>query len=305
MSTVSLDGLLTSFLQQTLREEARKDFGITNAKQQEVDLIVAVAKETIEAHPEDFNGGITKSKLMSPGQRAEILEPLKQHLIAATSVALFIEMRELQRDAHLLTLKIKDLTKKINDPSTDKGTKELALKDVLKLKQDLRLTLKRLNSFDSNKERREKMDKILDKDDIIDKMLQMEKDLQLVKDMDSGKEPPQKIDTLDDSKNLSDTLQNLFGIDPHTPGKIPIPVLAIIGNFVGVPDSYPAPDANEPIHRLSKDFDVSGIDEHMINQFSGLAKEHGLDTVAEERLNLDNADDNLFLSANRPENTKG
>jgi hypothetical protein len=193
---------------------------------------------------------------------ADKRELFKQHLLAATAVAMFIEMHELQKDC-------KKLFEKIMDPDVSPAEKDV-------MKDKLKMTLGKLNRLDPNKARQDKMTELLKDDNFIDKLIQMQKDLKAEKDTPDAPSP-----TLEDSKALQSdlqgmvdkemeaTLRNLYGCDPRIAGAIAFPVMSVIGDYAGIPDQFAAISSFANIHRLSGDLDAAGIDEHMTRVENG------------------------------------
>lgn len=244
--TSFLDNVLDSVLKEILRDETGMD-----VKKEEQDLIIAIAKEMIEKNPElglDFS-----KKTLTFSDKRDLF---KEHLLAATAVALFIEMHELQKDS-------KKLFEKLMDPAIAVGEKTV-------IKDQLKMVLGKLNRLDPNKGRQNKMTELLKDDNFIDKLIQMQKDLKAEKDS-----PDQPSPTLEESKalqtqlqdlidkDLEATLRNLYGCDPRIAGAIAFPVMSVIGDYMGIPDQFAAISSSANIHRLSGDLDAAGIDEHM------------------------------------------
>ncbi|MDR3479050.1 MAG: hypothetical protein P4M14_13610 [Gammaproteobacteria bacterium] len=268
--TTLLDNMLTSVLKEILREET----GI-EVKKEEQELILAIAKEMIQKNPE--LGEFSKKTMMFADKR----ELFKQHLLAATAVAMFIEMHELQKDC-------KKLFEKIMDPDVSPADKNV-------MKEQLRMVLGRLNRLDPNKTRQDKMSELLKDENFIDKLIQMQKDLKAEKDSPENPSP-----TLEESKalqlelqgmvdkELETTLRNLYGCDPRIAGAIAFPVMSVIGDYAGIPDQFAAISSAANIHRLSGDLDSAGIDEHMTRvENANKAREEV--TQAAETGELDNA----------------
>jgi hypothetical protein len=68
-----------------------------------------------------------------------------------------------------------------------------------------------------------------------------------IKEPGSTKELANKED-----KGLTDSLSNLFGVDPRIPGKIAGPLMVLAGNTMGIVDNYPAlGGSNAPIDSFS------------------------------------------------------
>lgn len=277
-SASQLTAILASILQEETGVEINKP---------EQDLILGIANEMLRKDPE-FVQQLNQKTLTFADKR----EYFKKNLLAATAVAMFIEMMELQKDARALL-------KKYVDPSTSKDDKML-------IKEKLRNVMSRLNRLDRNPDRQSKMNDLLNQEDFIDKLIQMQKDLQELE-----KNPESKTPTLEESKALNDTLQsmfdqnlentlrNLYGCDPRIAGAIAFPVMCVIGDYVGIPDQFAAISSAANIHRLSGDLDAAGIDEHMVRAEKAMKNLETLTRLSDPAFNdmLENTDemnDKLF-----------
>jgi hypothetical protein len=158
-------------------------------------------------------------------------------------------MTHQQSTLHSLLDRHKTLTQEMKKLKPGTPEHDDKRREVNQLKKGIKDVLKDINRMDPNEQRRDSFDKQLEKDAFFDELTHPDPELQ--KAMKSSS-------TLDADQNNTLTLSliNLFGMDPRVPGAGMSPVQCVIGNEMGIPDSYPAFTANEPLHALSDDIDT-------------------------------------------------
>jgi hypothetical protein len=236
----SLDQLLLTAL------ESQHEVEIPEAEKA---LIIAYAKDIL------FEIQNPPLKLKDPDTQKRFANEV---VLAATAAALEFEMQLLQKDC-------KAVIKKLTDPDL-----KLSPDEKKQLTDTLKNTFKALNKLDPKMtpEKRKAFDELLTDDRFLEKLVNLKKDAQLIKDAPKGAEPTSP--TMGESKELKATLENLLGFDPQNPG-LRIPVLAVVGNFMGIPDASAALNAESPQHALSGDFEIDGRDLHM-QHLEGVSK---------------------------------
>jgi hypothetical protein len=210
------------------------------AKGVNIDQIVGIAKEMLKGvRPE----GISKKDVKN--QDSELVNDLSKTLVAATSVHLLMTHRK--DTLHQLLDRHKHLTD--DRKGLKEGSKEYEenTKEINQCKNGIKNVLRDLNRMDPDPSRRDAFDKQLDKDEFFTELTNPA-DKELQTQMKNGAELSDK-----QKDTLTDSLKNLFGMDPRVPGSGMSPVQCVIGNEMGIPDSYPAFTANEPLHALSDD----------------------------------------------------
>jgi hypothetical protein len=240
LKDAELEKLLTEILEQALGQKIPEN---------EKALIIGIAKEMIkDAKPE----GLSRRDMKSTDSK----EFLKNTLTAATSVALL--MTQKKDDIHNLLDRHKQLTLELKGlkPGKENDEKRNALtKELNGVKDELKKALKYVNKFDNCKPRRDAMDKLLDKDDFFDHLDEVRNLTDSMKnDLANGTTTPQQ------DASLGNALSNLYGMDPRVAGSVASPVMSVVGNEFGIPDSSPAYSAGEPLHVMSEDYFTSGAD---------------------------------------------
>lgn len=259
---------LTDLLEQILEDKVGK---IPKA---EMDLIVQITKEMIMTDKENFPSGLNKDHL----KFHDIRDKLTATLVAATSAALYLERH--------LTLVEKCQESFDNYLKLSKDPK--ATPEALKaLKDELKHNLNELNKLEPNPENRRKNEALINDEALMEKLINTKEALNAKKERG---EPKTNADKEADKK-LEDSLHNLFGVDPHVTGKITGPVLAVMGDLMGIPDAYPAYSSNAPIHESSGDLTSTGDDLHGKYPLELFTKQ------AEDLLESDSLDDHIYNAA--------
>lgn len=213
-----LNKLLLDILQQALGKKVDPA---------EMHQIVEVAKEMLkEAKP----GGLTRDDVKR--QSTETKDLLKNTLTAATSVVMMMTVQKNKIHQLLDTHKqlMLDLKGIKPGPDSDKEKNKL-IQQINGVRKELQDTLKYANKFDNNKDRREAMDKVLDSHDLFEKLEEVE--------VASDKLNKGAPDDKENEKTLTESLKNLYGMDPRIAGSVASPVVSLIGNEYGIPDNSP------------------------------------------------------------------
>jgi hypothetical protein len=226
-----LTKLLTEMLVQALGEKAK---GVN------IEQIVGIAKEMLkDIKPE----GISKKDIQN--KNSEVVQDVGKTLVAATAASLLMTH---QKDTlHQLLDRHKHLME--DRKGLKEGTKEHEenTKEINECKLGIKNVLKDINRMDPNPQRRDAFDKQLEKDEFF-KELTNPADKELQTEMKKGANL-----TANQKDALTESLINLFGMDPRITGAGMSPVQSVVGNEMGIPDNYPAFTANEPLHALSDD----------------------------------------------------
>ena len=240
-------------LVELLRSVLREQVGLIEEKTR--DLIVQVAFEMIKKDKDNFPNGLTNKDLQYSDMRGK----LKQTLIAAESVRQYIDVhRHLHSECKTILEKYETL-KNSPEPKLEKDKQERQ-EDLQALREEFKTALRNLNKLEPNPANRAKNEEMINNNDLLDELIAIKTPGQQ-KTLRDAARPQGAEKSAEDKKadkSLEDTLTNLFGINPGVSGAIVGPVQVVLGDMMGIPDSFPAFSPGEPIHRLSGDLTNNG-----------------------------------------------
>jgi hypothetical protein len=221
-----LTELLEEILQQAVGGKVDK---------QEMALIVDIAKEMLkEAKPE----GISMKELKN--KAPEVTDLLSKTLVAATSAAMHLNSKQIELKTLLKQHKALTSELKINPNQPEKK------KQIDGVKKQIQNTMNEINRLDPNSMRR---DSFKDNPNIADELEKIEKQSQ-----DVNAAPKKDGEIPGGTDALTESLINLYGMDPRVAGSIAGPVMSVVGNEFGIPDSVVLGGSTTlPLHKLDND----------------------------------------------------